>query len=615
MKKMFAILALLAVGLKLTAQTKKPNVLWILTDDQRVDSNGYYNKITTGKKDSPLGYIESPNLDALAKEGVVFTNFYCNSPACAPSRGSMVTGKYPHHAGIYGFEKTHNQVDYFNKTIPEAMSDNGYQTAMFGKKGYYIFNRDKKGRVRGFPNFYNQSVMANELRRNKNTTDWDNSTVAGMVDGKYTKKDSRVNFYYPNGVHKSFSRTNKISADEKKLKKQVEEELDILYAYTRSSSDLIIGGVNSMPSDKTLDGNITREFLDYLKNENKTYQSPVGKKMQGVDSSKPFFTSLSYHFPHTPVMPPKEFRDRFKGKKYKIPAFSKSELKKLPPQLQKLYSKGKIDDLTESEKQQAIRDYYAFCAYGDAQIGKAVKAFKAYSKKHHQEYVILYVCGDHGWQLGEQGIETKFSPWETSNHTSAIVVASDQKKYPAGQVYKGFAEYVDIMPTILAAGGVDVNSKEFSFLDGYDLGEVLTNKQLKREYVIAELNHVIGPRAYLRTKDFAFSMRTREKNQKASNKLPPNKNVMWGLEAPRNKVEMALYDLRVDPKERNNVANEKEYVALADWFRTKLGNIVLGDGRIESNWQQKNDYNRTTFALGSDDKKANIPKKIIPKVK
>jgi hypothetical protein len=78
---------------------------------------------------------------------------------------------------------------------------------------------------------------------------------------------------------------------------------------------------------------------------------------------------------------------------------------------------------------------------------------------------------------------------------------------------------------------------------------------------------------------------------------------------------MALYDLRVDADERNNVANDKKYVKLADWFRNKLGNIVLGDGRIESNWQKENDYNRTTFALGSDDKKVEIPKKIIPRIK
>ncbi|SDX89680.1 Arylsulfatase A [Lutibacter oricola] len=612
MKTILKILFLLVLSLKLSAQENKPNILWIMTDDQRMDSNGYFNEITTGKKESPLGYVESPNLDALAKEGTVYTNFHCNSPACAPSRGSIVVGKYPHHAGIYGFEKTHNQNDNFNKTLPEVMIDNGYQTTMFGKKGYYIFEWNGKT-IKGDPEFYEQYVYSNDLRRNSKTTDWDNNSVWGKVNGKSKKTDSRVNFYYPDGTHKSFSRLESISKEEKKVKAEVEKELDILYAYTRSSSDLIVGGVNSMPAGKTLDGNITREFLDYLKNANKSYQSPMGRKLNGADTSKPIFTSLSYHFPHTPVMPPKEFRDRFKGKTYSIPEFSKSELKKLPPQLKKLYDKGQIDGLTEEEKQQTIRDYYAFCAYGDSEIGKAINEFKAYSKRNNQEYMIFYVCGDHGWQLGEQGIETKFSPWELSNHTSAIIVSSEKKKFPAGKVYKGFTEYVDIFPTIVSAGGSDVSKKEFNFLDGYDLAEVLENKKLNRDYVIAEMNHVIGPRAYIRTKNFSFSMRTREKNSKASNKYRPNTNVKWGVEADRNAVEMAMYDLRVDPKERNNVANDKEYIKLADWFRQKLGNIVLGDGRVESNWSKVNDYNVSDFALGSDDKKINIPKKIIPK--
>ena len=77
---------------------------------------------------------------------------------------------------------------------------------------------------------------------------------------------------------------------------------------------------------------------------------------------------------------------------------------------------------------------------------------------------------------------------------------------------------------------------------------------------------------------------------------------------------MALYDLRNDPKERKNVANDKGYEELADWLREKLGNITLGDGRIESNWTQQNDYNISDFAAGADDKIIQIPKKIIPEL-
>ena len=92
----------------------------------------------------------------------------------------------------------------------------------------------------------------------------------------------------------------------------------------------------------------------------------------------------------------------------------------------------------------------------------------------------------------------------------------------------------------------------------------------------------------------------------------PNENIRWGVDAPREEVQMALYDLRKDPMERNNVANDKKYIQLADWFRAKLGNIVLGDGRIECDWKQ-NVYNKSDFALGADDKKIAIPAAFIPK--
>ena len=135
------------------------------------------------------------------------------------------------------------------------------------------------------------------------------------------------------------------------------------------------------------------------------------------------------------------------------------------------------------------------------------------------------------------------------------------------------------------------------------------NDKEVREYVLGEIHLVAGPRAYLRCKDFAFSMRTRPQR-----KLTPNQNVKWALECSVKEAELALYDLRNDPNERKNVATDKKYKKLATWFREKLGNIVLGDGRIECDWSQENTYKKSDFAKGSDDKKLIIPKKKIPKI-
>ena len=68
-------------------QTERlPNILWIVTDDHRPDSVRAYNRAVYGKDESPLGYVESPNIDRLASEGVLFTRAMCNSPACGPWR-------------------------------------------------------------------------------------------------------------------------------------------------------------------------------------------------------------------------------------------------------------------------------------------------------------------------------------------------------------------------------------------------------------------------------------------------------------------------------------------------------------------------------------------------
>ncbi|RED96001.1 sulfatase-like hydrolase/transferase [Marinoscillum furvescens] len=601
---------LLVISLQATAQDR-PNILWILTDDQRMDSNGIFNKTTTGISDSPLGMVSSPNVDALAAEGVFFVNNYCNSPACAPSRGSMITGKYPHHTGIYGFEQTHDQVDYFTKTLPELMSDLGYRTTLMGKSGYRIFEWGP-GVTWNDLGFYDFKIDNKNDLAKLGFSDWFSNVF--WEGGK--KVGVRNEFHFPDGSMKYYytEREGGLTAQDAADKAAIVEELDLLFSYTRSNPNLIIGGVNSQESGKTLDGYVLDEFKNYLENQDKTYTTLAGKTVQGAKPSQPQFLSLSFHFPHTPVMPPKEYRDKFKDEIYAIPEFDQSEVDKLPAQMKDLYEQLQIDGLSYEEKQQAIRDYYAFCAYGDHLVGEAIDAFKAYSERNGQEYLILYVTGDHGWHLGEQGIEAKFTPWQLSNHGAAIVVSSDKTKYPPGEVYEGFTEYVDFVPTMLAAAGADLSNEAYEFLDGQDMGARLQEDDVPKAYIIGEINSVGGPRAYMRTEDFAFSMRTRKGWGRPGKQYAPNENIEWALNASFEEASLALYDLRVDPAERSNVSFDPAYKELTEWFRQKLGNIVLGDGRIETDWSQQNVWNRTDFALGADDKKLNIPEEIVPKV-
>ena len=235
-----------------------------------------------------------------------------------------------------------------------------------------------------------------------------------------------------------------------------------------------------MPTEKTEDGRILEVFSEYLQNANSSYKSIVGTQMQGPDTDKPQFIHLGFHFPHTPVMPSKEYRDKFAGREYKIPVFEQWEYNKMSPQVQAWHRQFSIFSLTPEQMQQHVRDYYAFCAMGDELIGKAVERFKLYCEANEQPYLIVLVCGDHGWHLGEQGSIFKMSGFLKSNETAMIVVSSDKKKFPAGKVVPDFAEYVDLAPTFYSAAGYNLDDKRFDFLDGRDL-YLTANKKIKAE--------------------------------------------------------------------------------------------------------------------------------------
>jgi len=125
------------------AEVSKPNVLFILADDL-----GYTDLSCMGSK-----YYETPNIDQIAKSGMVFTNGYAACQVCSPSRASILTGKFPARHGITNWigeasgeewrkanrhsvllpaEYVHNlPADYI--TLPEALKQAGYKTFFAGK--------------------------------------------------------------------------------------------------------------------------------------------------------------------------------------------------------------------------------------------------------------------------------------------------------------------------------------------------------------------------------------------------------------------------------------------------------------------------------------------------
>jgi arylsulfatase A-like enzyme len=106
------------------APEKQPNIIFLLTDDQRAD--------TMGCAGNPI--IQTPNMDALANNGVRFTNAFVTTSICASSRASIFTGQWTRRHGINNF-RTHFSEDALAQTYPMLLRQGGYRTGFIGKYG------------------------------------------------------------------------------------------------------------------------------------------------------------------------------------------------------------------------------------------------------------------------------------------------------------------------------------------------------------------------------------------------------------------------------------------------------------------------------------------------
>ena len=121
---LFSILGLFAFSFKAWTQpspkSDRPNIIFIMSDDHAYQAiSAYDNRL-----------IETPNIDRIAKMGMLFTQASVTNSICAPSRATILTGKHSH---LNGKIDNHFPFDTTNVTFPQLLQNAGYQTAMFGK--------------------------------------------------------------------------------------------------------------------------------------------------------------------------------------------------------------------------------------------------------------------------------------------------------------------------------------------------------------------------------------------------------------------------------------------------------------------------------------------------
>ncbi len=191
-KFLIAILAVLSVS-GCTMQQKepqKPNIIYILADDLGYGDLGCYGQTK----------IETPNLDRLAAEGMIFTQHYSGSTVCAPSRGVLMTGMHTGHSAIRGNKEYKPEGQHPMKaeafTVAELLKEAGYVTGAFGKWGLGFVGTEGDPNNQGFDTFFGYNCQR-EAHRYYPLHLWRNDEKVILEGNDFTNTET----YAPDLIH------------------------------------------------------------------------------------------------------------------------------------------------------------------------------------------------------------------------------------------------------------------------------------------------------------------------------------------------------------------------------------------------------------------------------
>lgn len=204
------------------AADARPNIILIMSDDMGYSDIGCYG-----------GEIKTPNLDSLAAGGMRFTQFY-NTGRCCPTRASLLTGLYPHQAGIghmvsdYGLPQYQGYLNRECLTIAEALKPSGYATYMCGK--WHVTPevapdgpKDNWPRQRGFDKFFGTIHGAGSFF-DPNSLTRDNTQITPENDPEYHPEGT---WYYTDAIS-----DNTVANIDAHFKKSPEKPFFHYVAYT-----------------------------------------------------------------------------------------------------------------------------------------------------------------------------------------------------------------------------------------------------------------------------------------------------------------------------------------------------------------------------------------------
>jgi arylsulfatase A-like enzyme len=500
---------------------KKPNIVFIMTDDHTIQAMSAY-----GSK-----LVKTPGLDRIAKEGMLFNNCFVTNAVCGPSRATILTGKYSHLNGLTDNSKVFDSTQVI---YPQLLKKAGYQTAMIGKwhLGSTPMGFDYYSILPNQGQYYQPEFFENGkvVKEQGYVTDVITDKAIGFLEKRDHDKPFMM-IYQHKAPHRNwlpaprhlgmfdntvFPEPDNLLDDFKNRGKAAKEQLMNISTDMWEAWDLKL--LSSAQLDSMGKLPIETIFKDAKGDDYKQANDPT------LDKAR-FYEVYN------------RMTDAEKVKWKKVYDKRVAEYRKLNP---------KGADLVRWKYQQYMRDYLACVVSVDENVSRLMDYLE---KIGELDNTIIVYTSDQGFFLGEHGYFDKRFMYDESFRTPLLV--RYPKSIKAGSVSNAFAMNLDFAPTFLDYAGVKIPDD----MQGVSLRPLLDNagkapetwrKAVYYHYYEFPSWHMVKRHYGIRTERYKL------------------------IHFYNDVDEWELYDMQKDPKEMNNLYNNKDYQPVIKELKEEL---------------------------------------------
>ena len=536
----------LAVCCSDKAAMKKPNFLFITTDQHRADHVGCYGN----------SQVKTPHIDALAGQGRRFDRFYVATGVCMSNRASLMTGRMPslHGTRCNGIPLAQNAT-----TFVELLRESGYFTGLVGK--CHLQNMTDMPPEAPRPAFPEGKQAPPAHLADAIKDRWQDGNYDMELLRKWREEPKhrvKTPYYGFDHVDLATMHGDMVEGDYARwLQSQVGE------------IDQLRGAKNAFPDDRYSAPQAWRTRVD----EHLYPTAWVGDRAEeflerAANQNRPFFLHCSFADPHHPFTPPGKYWDMYDPDDIELPASFYLDVGGTFAPVAALHreraeGRGRITSTvgfaaTEREAKEALALTYGMISMIDDAVGRVLARLSALGL---DDNTVVIFTSDHGDFMGDHGLLLKSALHYQSLVRVPFIWTEPQGRLPnAGLPTQALASTIDIATTVLSRAGL----APYYGIQGLDLTPALQGQTSagRTAVLIEEDGH--APTFGLKVPVRARSVISE------SHRLTIYDQDNW----------VELYDLQQDPNELVNLINDPSYADVrAHMFELLARELMLADDR------------------------------------